>query len=117
MLTHERHRAERLRKGISYARHIFPLIDGGIDIDECFKIVKDLGIRIPKMYELGYANNNCIGCVKGGMWYWNKIRQDFPSVFSERAKLEREIGRSCIKGVFLDELKEGRGRPPRLRKE
>lgn len=30
------------------------------------------------MYDLGYANNNCIGCVKGGIGYWNKIRIDFP---------------------------------------
>ena len=26
------------------------------------------------------------------------------------AKLEREVGASCIKGVFLDELEPGRGR-------
>ena len=54
--------------------------------------------------------------VKGGMWYWNKIRQDFPVVFQERARLEREIGRSCIKGVFLDELEEGRGRQPKIKR-
>ncbi len=37
------------------------------------------------MYDLGYPNNNCIGCVKGGMGYWNKIRKDFPEVFQKRA--------------------------------
>jgi hypothetical protein len=62
------------------------------------------------MYDLGYANNNCVGCVKGGMGYWNKIRKDFPDVFAQRAKEEREIGHSCIKGTFLDELEPGRGR-------
>ena len=62
------------------------------------------------MYDLGYTNNNCIGCVKGGMGYWNKIRKEFPEVFSSRAKLERDIGHSCIKGVFLDELDPNRGR-------
>lgn len=56
------------------------------------------------MYDLGYPNNNCVGCVKGGMGYWNKIRVDFPEVFERRARQEREIGHSCIKGVFLDEL-------------
>ena len=58
-------------------------------------ISERLGIKRPIMYDLGYSNNNCIGCVKGGMGYWNKIREDFPEVFQARAKLEREIGRSC----------------------
>ena len=61
------------------------------------------------MYDLGYPNNNCIGCVKGGMGYWNKIRVDFPEVFERRVRQERETGRSCIKGIFLDELEPDRG--------
>jgi hypothetical protein len=44
------------------------------------------------------------------MGYWNKIRKDFPSVFEERARIEREVGASCIKGVYLDELEADRGR-------
>lgn len=61
------------------------------------------------MYDMGYPNNNCIGCVKGGMGYWNRIRRDFPDVFERRARQEREIGHSCIKGVLLDELDPNRG--------
>ena len=62
------------------------------------------------MYDLGYSNNNCIGCVKGGKGYWNKIRVDFPEVYDRRAILERQVGHSCIKGVFLDELDPEAGR-------
>jgi hypothetical protein len=62
------------------------------------------------MYDLGYKNNNCVGCVKGGMGYWNKIRVDFPEVFKKRAELERLIGASCINGIYLDELSPDRGR-------
>jgi len=65
------------------------------------------------MYELGYPNQNCVGCVKGGMGYWYKIRVDFPNVFAARAKLEREIGATCLKDkngkVWLDELHPDRG--------
>ena len=61
------------------------------------------------MYDMGYRNNNCVGCIRGGMGYWNKIRVDFPEVFARRAKQEREIGHSCINGVFLDELDPTRG--------
>jgi len=48
------------------------------------------------------------------MAYWNKIRKDFPEVFEARAKLEREVGASCIKEVYLDELdpERGRDKPP-----
>ncbi|CAK7024888.1 MAG: hypothetical protein EUB_02291 [Eubacterium sp.] len=63
---------------------------------------------------MGYPNNNCIGCVKGGMGYWNMIRKDFPEVFSRMAKLERDIRHSCIKNCFLDELEPNRGRKPKM---
>jgi len=65
------------------------------------------------MYRMGYPNQNCVGCVKGGMGYWNKIRVDFPEVFAEMAILEREIGATCLKDakgkVWLDELDPNRG--------
>ena len=68
-----------------------------------------------KMYKLGYNNNNCIGCVKGGMGYWNKIRVDFPLHFDRMAKLERQIGYTCLHNdkegnIYLDELDPKRGR-------
>lgn len=106
----EQHRANRLKETMLEYEHIFPLIDCNLSKEEVHGMLQRLGIKRPAMYEMGYRNNNCIGCVKGGMGYWNKIRKDFPKVFAERAKLERELGRSCIKGVFLDELDPNRGR-------
>ena len=106
----ETNRAERLRETMIEFNHEFPLIDQNVSKAEAHAILQKLGIKRPIMYDLGYSNNNCVGCVKGGMGYWNKIRVDFPEVFAEMAMLEREIGRSCIKGVFLDELEPGRGR-------
>ena len=110
----ERHRAERIVDNQQYHKHAFPLIDRMISKEHAHEILKASGIRRPAMYELGYHNNNCVGCVKGGMGYWNKIREDFPEVFARRAAMERAAGASCINGVFLDELEPGRGRhePP-----
>lgn len=56
----------------------------------------------------------CIGCVKGGMGYWNRIRRDFPEVFESRAQLERLVGYSILKEsdgtpLYLDELDPNRG--------
>jgi len=103
-------RVERILKAMPDSKHRFPLVERGISKAEAHRILKASGIARPKMYDLGFQNNNCIGCVRGGMWYWNMVRKNFPDVFTARAKLEREIGKSCINGTFLDELAEGAGR-------
>lgn len=106
----ERHRANHLMDAMPQFEHEFPLIDNGLTKQDAHAILARIGIKRPAMYDLGYSNNNCIGCVKGGMGYWNKIRADFPEAFGRMAKLEREIGHSCINGVFLDELDPRTGR-------
>ncbi len=106
----EQNRANRIKDSMPYYHHEFPLIDNQLTKENAHGIASKIGLKRPIMYDLGYSNNNCIGCVKGGMGYWNKIRKDFPDVFQKRAKEERIIGHSCIKGVFLDELDPNRGR-------
>lgn len=106
----EVHRANRLKDTMIEFSHEFPLIENNISKAQAHGMCETLGVKRPVMYDLGYSNNNCIGCVKGGMGYWNKIRVDFPEVFERMAKLEREIGASCIKGNYLDELDPERGR-------
>lgn len=110
MDCNEKHRADRLREGMPEFDHEFPLVDKGLTKQEAHGICSALGVKRPAMYDMGYSNNNCIGCVRGGMGYWNKIRQDFPTVFADRAKLERDIGQSILKGTFLDELDPAAGR-------
>ena len=91
----------------------FPLFEKGIYKKDCYQILLQKNIELPTMYKLGFNNNNCIGCVKGGKGYWNMIRKHFPDVFKEMSLLEREIGRSCINGVYLDELSPTAGRHKR----
>lgn len=106
----ETKRADRLHETMPDQEHLFPLIERRIHKSEAHQILKASGIKRPAMYDLGYPNNNCVGCVKGGRGYWNKIRVDFPEVFAARATMEREIGASCINGIFLDELDTDAGR-------
>jgi hypothetical protein len=110
----EQERLDRLFTTMPEQEHICPLIEKNISKSHAHEILKASGIKRPKMYELGYHNNNCIGCVKGGMGYWNHIRRDFPDVFVSRAKMERKIKATCIKGIYLDELDPERGlhKPP-----
>ena len=81
-----------------------PLIEADLKKSDVLNMVRTTGIELPAMYQLGYACNNCIGCVKGGKGYWAAIREDFPDVFARRAGQERDLGASCINGTFLDEL-------------
>ena len=110
MDLNEKHRAENLMETMTEFHHQFPLIERGLTKAEAHGICESLGIKRPLMYDMGYNNNNCIGCIKGGLGYWNKIRVDFPDVFNQRAKLERDIGYSILKDCFLDELDPSRGR-------
>ena len=105
----ETNRAKRIEKSMSDYEHEFPLTEHNLSKEDAHGFAERLGLKRPVMYDMGYLNNNCIGCVKGGAGYWNKIRVDFPNVFERRARQEREIGHSCIRGVFLDELDPDRG--------
>lgn len=85
------------------------LIDRGITKFDCFRMVAEAGIELPRMYQLGYANNNCPGCVKAtSPTYWNRVRQTHPEVFEKRALQSRRMGVRLVrvKGerLFLDEL-------------
>jgi hypothetical protein len=113
----ESERMDRLCVSMPKQRHRAPLVERGIGKAEAHEILRASGVRRPAMYELGYHNNNCVGCVKGGIGYWNKIRVDFPQVFAARAKMERLIGASILntrdtprRPLFLDELMPDAGR-------
>lgn len=108
--TSERKRAQRFLEQYPYSKPFFPLIDHNLSKEDCLSIIAYHSIQLPAMYQLGYNNNNCLGCVKGGKGYWNMIRKDFPDVFLKMSLLERQIGHSCINGCFLDELPVDVGR-------
>lgn len=112
----EVNRAVRFAQQYPHTKPFYPLIERKTTKKQCMELLLLNGIKPPKMYELGYHNNNCIGCVKGGKGYWNKIREDFPEVFDKMAALEESVGNSCIKGTPLKELKPGEGKhePPVL---
>jgi 3'-phosphoadenosine 5'-phosphosulfate sulfotransferase (PAPS reductase)/FAD synthetase len=105
----EKGRIERFKAGNPELYLEWPLLDAGIVKEECYRRIREAGIKMPAMYVLGYKNNNCIGCVKAGSHtYWAKIRRDFPDVFARRCAQSREIGARLIRvdgeRAFLDQL-------------
>jgi 3'-phosphoadenosine 5'-phosphosulfate sulfotransferase (PAPS reductase)/FAD synthetase len=91
-----------------------PLIEAGLTKADCLGMIERAGIELPVMYRLGFRNNNCIGCPKGGRGYWNMIRKHFPIAFDRMAKLQRELDVSFWlepdgSPLYLDQLDPNRG--------
>ena len=85
---------------------IFTLAMFGYDKKDCIKILDDLGIQVPRMYLLGFLNNNCFGtgCVQGGIGYWQKMKSEYPDKFNRMADMEWELTES--KGEPVTMLKD-----------
>lgn len=110
----EKKRHDRFK--LTERENILPvLIDNNITKADCYKLVTEWGITLPKIYIKGMPNANCIGCVKAsGISYWQLIRKTFPYVWQERVKQSREIGAKLVKykgkRIYLDELpKDAKG--------
>jgi len=104
----EKNRFERFTK-FERENTIGILIDEKLTKFDCFDILHRAGIERPKIYDLGFPNANCIGCVKSqSPTYWNLVREKFPEVFEQRAEQSRRIGARLVKykgkRIFLDEL-------------
>lgn len=109
----EEHRLDRVLDAQNNFRVWPVLIDRGLEHKDCLAMVENAGIQLPEMYRLGYKHNNCIGCVKAGAGYWNKIRNDFPEQFRRMADLEQSLNVKLLKTtagrISLHELKPGTG--------
>lgn len=99
-------------------RNVLPiLIDARLTRQDCYDIVVREGMAPPRIYDLGYPNANCIGCVKAtSPTYWNHVRQLHPEVFASRAEQSRRLGSKLVRvkneRIYLDELDPAaKGRP------
>lgn len=89
-----------------------PLIERGLTKGHCFALLEGAGIKRPRVYDLGFPNGNCPGCVKStSPDYWSLVRKEFPEVFARRCDQSRRFGKNGVrlvelKGerIFLDEL-------------
>lgn len=93
-------------------KYLYPiLIDHGLTKSDCYLYLQDHNIKRPNIYNLGYPNANCIGCVKAtSPTYWNHVRKKHPDVFKERVEQSERIGaklaRVNSKRIPLSQLKE-----------
>ena len=67
------------------------LIEKGLTKQDCLAILQRANIELPAMYKLGYQNNNCIGCVKGGQVIGTRFAWTFLSSLSAWQTWKRRL--------------------------
>lgn len=102
-------RAEALRENWPELTIRTPLIDAGLTKAACLAMVMRAGIQPPRVYAMGFANANCIPCVKAtSPDYWALIRKEFPVQFHRMANLSRDLDvrltRVHGERMFIDEI-------------
>ena len=104
----EQHRVDRFIDANADVSLETPLIEKGLNKQDCLAMIQNAGIELPEMYKLGYKNNNCMGCVKASSpAYWKKIKQDFPKRFEIMRAFEIMTGASICKAT-IDGVKDVR---------
>jgi hypothetical protein len=89
----EGHRFEKLQKyvvGWKYEAPLMepPLMDKAAQLRAC----KAAGIRIPRLYELGFQHNNCGGfCVKAGQAAFKLLLETMPERYAYHERKEQEL--------------------------
>ena len=109
LTSDEEKRIERFKNNNPNLKIDFILSHNNITKNECYKILRESGIKLPVMYSLGFNNNNCIGCVKStSAKYWNRVRRYFPEIFNKRCQQSRDINVRLVRyrgeRIFLDQL-------------
>lgn len=82
----EQHRMERPKQKYEEIPGVtvdYPLMWKPYDFD-IFKTIRDWGIEIPRMYQMGFPHNNCGGrCFRQGINEWLRLRVYFPERFEQ----------------------------------
>lgn len=93
----ETHRIPAVRNGWAPWTVEFPLTQPPYrDKDQWFAEAAAVGLRRPRLYDLGFAHNNCGGaCVKGGQAQWARLLDVFPERYA-RAEAAEEKMRSLL---------------------
>jgi hypothetical protein len=88
----EEHRVDDFLDANNGRQVICPLIERGLRKADCLAMVERAGIALPAMYLLGYNNNNCKCCPKGGEGYFNRQRKDFPNHYEQLCQIQDVLG-------------------------
>lgn len=79
--------------------------------------LKEIGIRPPRLYDMGFPHNNCGGfCVKAGQSQFRLLLKTMPERYAEHERQEEELRQYLGKDVaILRRTIQGKAVPLTLR--
>jgi len=105
---HETHRSDRLKEFYEHyplepIETRFPMIEKFVpDKDIKNMIENDWGIKLPRMYELGFSHANCGGrCVRGGFEHYAQLYKIWPHQYQEQEEMEERFREHFEKNVTI----------------
>ncbi|MEV0734185.1 hypothetical protein [Polymorphospora sp. NPDC050346] len=89
----DRNRAPAIAAGWAPWTVEFPLLDPPhLTKDEQLDWARQLGLRVPRLYELGFAHNNCGGtCVRAGKKHWAHVLRALPDHYAAAELAEQRL--------------------------
>lgn len=105
----EQHRIDKLLTYVSPWVYKFPLADPPLmDKAAQLKACRDRGIRIPRLYDLGFQHNNCGGfCVKGGQASFRLLLKTMPERYAYHEEQEQALREKLGKNVSILKHRSG----------
>jgi hypothetical protein len=102
-------RAENFKENWPEMATEMVLIEQGMNKSACLQMLKNAGIKPPRVYELGFHNANCIPCCKAtSPAYWALVRKEYPVQFERMTELSRRLGARLTRindeRIFIDEI-------------
>ena len=106
--ANEDHRLQRLKPRMAPADVRAPLLERGIWKEQAYEMVKADRLRLPRLYAMGFAHNNCGGfCVKAGQASFALLLENFPERYAKH-EAEEEAFRQFI-GQDVSIMRDRRG--------
>lgn len=109
----EAHRAVKNKRFWEPYRVEFPMMDAPyLDKEQMCQWAESLGVRRPRLYELGFAHNNCGGfCVKAGQGQFYTLLKTMPERYAYHEAKQEELFAVLGKRVpFLQQKIRGKTR-------
>lgn len=94
-----------------------PLLEQGIWKEQAYAIVEADRLRLPRLYQMGFAHNNCGGfCVKAGQASFALLLENLPARYAEHEAKEEAFRKFIGKDVsIMRDRRGGRSRPLTMR--
>lgn len=100
--TEDHRRASPIRNWAPYTVK-FPMCDAPyVDKQDMLRMLDEVGIARPRLYEKGFAHNNCGGfCVRAGQGHFANLLEQFPMQYTYHERKEQEIRDFLGKNVTI----------------